>query len=80
MSFKNKLGIRRALTGLAYDEPPKTFDFKNKSEEANQPSSLYTNPPTLPNDYKLDFPAAKDPVSLLPSLPPNLAKIDSAFD
>lgn len=81
MSFKSKLGIRRTLTGLAFDEPPKTFDFRNYSDEANQSPSIYTNPASLnnlsnlSNDFKLDF-TSKDPHSLMP----NLAKANSVFD
>lgn len=81
MNFKNKLGIRRTLTGLAFDEPPKTFEYRNYSDEANQSPSIYTNPASLSNlsnlnnDFKLDFPG-RDPLSLMP----NLGKGNSVFD
>jgi hypothetical protein len=29
MSFKNKMGFRRTLTGLAYEETAKAYEFKN---------------------------------------------------
>jgi len=82
MNFKGKLGVRRTLTGLAFDEPPKTFEFRNYSDEANQSPSIYTNhssitsPPLLNNDFKLDFQNSKDPLSLIPSL----GKLDSGLD
>ena len=82
MSFKSKLGVRRTLTGLAYDDPPKSFEFRNYSDEANQSPSIYTNPnpitnpPLLSNDFKLDFQTSKEPLSLIPSL----AKVDSALE
>jgi hypothetical protein len=81
MSFKNKLGIRRTLTGLAFEEPPKTFEFRNYSDEANQSPSIYTNPTSLNNlsnlnnDFKLDY-HNRDPLSLVP----NLGKGNSVFD
>lgn len=68
MSFKNKLGIRRTLTGLAFDDPPKGYEFRNYNED---PPSLYTNPNTAtPTPY------AKDPLSLLPALP----KLEPVFE
>lgn len=76
VSFKSKMGIRRTLTGLAFDElPNKPFEFRNYSDEANQSPSVYTNPTPLNSDFKMDF-ASKDPLSLLP----NLGKLESGFE
>jgi hypothetical protein len=61
ITFKNKLGVRRTLTGLAFEDlPTKPFEFRNYSDEASQSPSLYTNPaltspPSLATDFKLDF-------------------------
>jgi hypothetical protein len=52
MNFKNKLGIRRTLTGLAFEEPGKAFEFRNYSDESNQSPSIYTHPTNINADFK----------------------------
>ncbi len=66
MSFKNKMGFRRTLTGLAYEETAKAYEFKNYNDDQYNQHIFSTVPATA--EYKPDYSIPKDPLSFLPSL------------
>lgn len=58
-----KKAVRRAMTGLAFEQPPKVYEFKHHSK-SDDPPSIYTTP-LQATDYKLNN---KDMLSNIPIL------------